>query len=79
MAKVRKVFAFEFFNLISRRGFILSLILVPLIPSLIFFVLGKLNQEQTQSLSVILFPKLPTHCRSAWSIKAVWSANIRPG
>ncbi len=53
MAKVRKVFAFEFFNLISRRGFILSLILVPLIPSLLFFILGKLNQEQTQSLSQI--------------------------
>lgn len=53
MAKIRKVFAFEFFNLISRRGFILSLILVPLIPSLLFFILGKLNQEQTQSLSQI--------------------------
>jgi len=53
MAKVRKVFAFEFFNLISKKSFILSLILVPLIPSLIFFVLGKLNQEQTQSLSQI--------------------------
>lgn len=53
MAKVRKVFAFEFFNLISKKSFILSLILVPLIPSLLFFVLGRLNQDQTQSLTQI--------------------------
>ena len=50
MANLGKVFKFEFLNLITRRSFLLTVILVPLIPALLFFVLGLLNDDQTQSI-----------------------------
>lgn len=53
MANIRKVFNFEFLNLITKRSFLISVIIVPLLPALIFFVLGKLNDDQTQSIAQI--------------------------
>ena len=53
MANLGKVFKFEFLNLVRRRSFLLMIILVPLIPSLLFFLLGMLNDDQTQSITQI--------------------------
>ena len=53
MANLGKVFKFEFLNLVTRRSFLLTVILVPLIPSLLFFVLGLLNDDQTQNIGQI--------------------------
>ncbi len=53
MANLGKVFKFEFLNLVRRRSFMLMIILVPLIPSLLFFLLGMLNDDQTQSITQI--------------------------
>ncbi len=50
MANLGKVFKFEFLNLVTRRSFLLTVFLVPLIPALLFFVLGMLNDDQTQSI-----------------------------
>lgn len=53
MANLGKVFKFEFLNLVRRRSFLLMIILVPLIPSLLFFLLGQLDDDQTQSITQI--------------------------
>jgi ABC-2 type transport system permease protein len=53
MVNLGKVFKFEFLNLVTRRSFLLTVILVPLIPSLLFFLLGMLNDDQTQSITQI--------------------------
>ena len=53
MANLGKVFKFEFLNLVRRRSFLLMIILVPLIPGLLFFLLGMLNDDQTQSITQI--------------------------
>jgi len=53
MVNLGKVFTFEFLNLVRRRSFLLMIILVPLIPSLLFFLLGMLNDDQTQSITQI--------------------------
>ena len=50
MANLGKVFKFEFLNLVTKRSFLLTVILVPLIPALLLFVLGMLNDDQTQNL-----------------------------
>lgn len=50
MTKLGKIVKFEFLNLVTRRSFLLTVILVPLIPTLLFFVLGLLNDDQTQSI-----------------------------
>ena len=53
MANLGKVFKFEFLNLVTKRSFLLTVILVPLIPALLLFVLGMLNDDQTQNLGQI--------------------------
>jgi len=53
MGNLSKVFKFEFFNLVRRRSFLLTVILVPLIPALLFSLLGLLNDDQTQSIAQI--------------------------
>lgn len=53
MGNLGKIFKFEFFNLVRRRSFLLTVILVPLIPALLFFLLGLLNDDQTQSIAQI--------------------------
>lgn len=53
MDDMRKVFNFEFLNIIRRKSFFLSVILIPLIPTVILFVLGKLNTEQSKSLTEV--------------------------
>jgi len=53
MANLGKVFKFEFLNLVTRRSFLLTVFLVPLIPALLFFLLGLLNDDQTQNLGQI--------------------------
>ena len=50
MTNVGKVFKFEFLNLITRRSFLLMIVLVPLIPIVLFTLLGLLNDDQTQTL-----------------------------
>lgn len=45
MAKLKQVFKFEFLNTVTKRSFILSVILVPLIPAILFFALNLLNQN----------------------------------
>ena len=50
MTNLGKVFKFEFLNLITRRSFLLMIVLVPLIPIVLFTLLGLLNDDQTQTL-----------------------------
>lgn len=50
MTNISKVFKFEFLNLVTRRSFLLMVVLVPLIPILLFSLLGLLNDDQTQSI-----------------------------
>lgn len=45
MAKLRQIFKFEFLNTVTKRSFILSMILVPLIPAILLFALNFLNQN----------------------------------
>ena len=49
--KIGRVFKYEFLSLVSRRSFILSLILVPLIPSLIIGLVGLLKPKDAPSLT----------------------------
>lgn len=50
MTNLGKVFKFEFLNLITRRSFLLMIVLVPLVPIVLFSLLGLLNDDQTQTL-----------------------------
>jgi len=51
--KTWSVFKHEFLTTISRRSFILTLILVPLIPALLLWILGNLSESQSQSLTQV--------------------------
>ncbi|MGV7975414.1 MAG: ABC transporter permease [Anaerolineaceae bacterium] len=53
MNKTWSVFKHEFLKTISRRSFILTLILVPLIPALVLWILGNLSESQSQSLTQV--------------------------
>ena len=53
MDNLRKVLKFEFVNIITRRSFLMSVILVPLIPALILLLFGVLNDDQTQTIGQI--------------------------
>ncbi|HQK43185.1 MAG TPA: ABC transporter permease [Anaerolineaceae bacterium] len=53
MDKTWSVFKHEFLKTISRRSFILTLILVPLIPALLLWVLGSLSESQSKSLQQV--------------------------
>ena len=50
MNKARSIFKNDFINIISRRSFILTLILIPLVPTLILGVLNLLNRDPAPSL-----------------------------
>ncbi|MEL7645810.1 MAG: ABC transporter permease [Anaerolineaceae bacterium] len=53
MNKTWSVFKHEFLTTISRRSFILTLVLVPLIPALVLWILGNLSDSQSQSLTQV--------------------------
>jgi ABC-type Na+ efflux pump, permease component len=53
MRDILKVFKFEFLTVLRRRSFILSLILVPLIPFLLLGVLNLINQDESLSFQEI--------------------------
>ncbi|HOA21778.1 MAG TPA: ABC transporter permease [Anaerolineaceae bacterium] len=53
MNKTWSVFKHEFLKTVSRRSFILTLILVPLIPALVLWILGNLSDSQSQSLQQV--------------------------
>lgn len=53
MDNLRKVFKFELLNIITRRSFLRTVILVPLIPAIILFALGLLNDGDDQSIQQI--------------------------
>ncbi|HHX07974.1 MAG TPA: hypothetical protein GX730_00875, partial [Chloroflexi bacterium] len=53
MLNIRRVFWFEFLNIIKRRSFIVSMILVPLIPILLLGGLNLVNQDSTQTIQEI--------------------------
>ena len=53
MDNLKNVLKFEFLNIITRRSFLLTVILVPLIPAVILGALGFLNDDQTQTIGEI--------------------------
>jgi ABC-2 type transport system permease protein len=53
MRDILNVFKFEFLTVLKRRSFILSLILVPLIPSLLLGVFNLINQDGSLSFQEI--------------------------
>lgn len=53
MDKTWSVFRHEFLKTISRRSFILTLILIPLIPALLLWALGSLSESQSKSLQQV--------------------------
>ncbi|HOE35703.1 MAG: ABC transporter permease [Chloroflexi bacterium] len=53
MNKTWSVFKHEFLKTVSRRSFILTLILVPLVPAVILWILGNLSDSQSQSLQQV--------------------------
>ena len=58
MRNILKVFKFEFLNVLSRRSFILTLILVPLIPSLLLGVLNLINQDKAPSVQEVIIQEV---------------------
>lgn len=54
MRNILKVFRFEFLTVLKRRSFILSLILVPLIPALLIGVLKLINQDESQTVQQLI-------------------------
>lgn len=50
MRNIMSVFKFEFLTVLKRRSFMLSLILVPLIPALLLGVLNLINTDSTQTV-----------------------------
>ncbi len=58
MSKARTVIKYELINTITRKSFLIALILVPLIPSLIVGALGLMNQGQRESVQEIISPDL---------------------
>ncbi len=53
MNKTWSIFKYEFYKTVSRRSFILTLILIPLVPALILWVLGSLSESQSQALGEV--------------------------
>jgi ABC-2 type transport system permease protein len=53
MNKTWSIFKYEFYKTVSRRSFILTLILVPLVPSLILWALNSLSDSQSQALGEV--------------------------
>ena len=58
MRDILNVFKFEFLTVLKRRSFILSLILVPLIPSLLLGVLNLINQDESQSVEEVIIQEV---------------------
>jgi len=58
MRNILKVFKFEFLTVLKRRSFILTLVLVPLIPALLVGVLNLINQDESQSITDILIQEV---------------------
>jgi len=56
MNRTWTVFKYELINTISRRSFILTLILVPLVPALILGVINILGDHQTQAIQELFIP-----------------------
>ena len=56
MRNILNVFKFEFLTVLKRRSFILSLILVPLIPSLLLGVLKLINNGESPSIQEVGSP-----------------------
>ena len=58
MRDIVNVFKFEFLTVLRRRSFILSLILVPLIPALLLGVLKLINQDKSQSIQEVIIQEV---------------------
>ena len=58
MSKTWTILKYELLNTLSRRSFLLMLILVPLIPGLIVGVLGVMNPGQRESVQEVFTPGL---------------------
>lgn len=58
MRNILNVFKFEFLTVLKRRSFILSLILVPLIPSLLLGILNLINQDESQSFQEVIIQEV---------------------
>jgi len=58
MRNIFSVFRFEFLTVLRRRSFILTLILVPLIPSLLLGVLNLINQDESQSFQEVIIQEV---------------------
>lgn len=54
MRDILNVFKFEFLTVLRRRSFILSLILVPLIPSLLLGALNLINPDESPSIQEVI-------------------------
>lgn len=58
MRNIFSVFRFEFLTVLRRRSFILTLILVPLIPSLLLGVLNLINQDESPSVQEVIIQEV---------------------
>jgi len=58
MLDIFNVFKFEFLTVLRRRSFILSLILVPLIPSLLLGVLKLINNDESPSIQEVIIQEV---------------------
>ncbi len=58
MRNILNVFKFEFLTVLKRRSFILSLILVPLIPSLLLGVLKLINNGESPSIQEVIIQEV---------------------
>lgn len=58
MRNIFNVFKFEFQTVLKRRSFILSLILVPLIPSLLLGALNLINPEESPSIQEVIIQEV---------------------
>lgn len=58
MRDILNVFKFEFLTVLKRRSFILSLILVPLIPSLLLGALNLINQDKSPSVQEVIIQEV---------------------
>ena len=58
MRDIVNVFKFEFLTVLRRRSFILSLILVPLIPALLLGILKLINQDKSQSVQELVIQEV---------------------
>ncbi len=58
MRNILNVFKFEFLTVLRRRSFILTLILVPLIPALLLGVLNLINQDKSESIQEVIIQEV---------------------